>query len=48
MAIGLDLGASMANLAAKRPLFNSEADFQLALGWEIPGFGTLADATVWP
>jgi hypothetical protein len=31
----LDLTATMRTLAAKRPIFNSEADFQLALGWEI-------------
>ena len=31
----LDLVVIMRALAAKRPIFNSEADFQLALGWEI-------------
>ena len=31
----LDLAAMMRTLAVKRPIFNSEADFQLALGWEI-------------
>jgi len=33
--VRLDLAAMMRTLAAKRPIFNSEADFQLALGWEI-------------
>ena len=31
----LDLAAIMRTLASKLPIFNSEADFQLALGWEI-------------
>jgi hypothetical protein len=31
----LDLPATMQGLSAKRPIFNSEADLQLALGWEI-------------
>ena len=31
----LDLAAIMRTLSAERPIFNSEADFQLALGWEI-------------
>lgn len=31
----LDLASTMRTLALKRPIFNSEADFQLALGWEI-------------
>jgi hypothetical protein len=31
----LDLATAMRTLASKRPIFNSEADFQLALGWEI-------------
>ena len=31
----LQLHATMADLARSRPIFNSEADFQLALAWEI-------------
>ena len=31
----LDLHATMAVLARTRPIFNSEADFQLALAWEL-------------
>lgn len=31
----LDLVEVLRTLAAKRPLFSSEADFQFALGWEI-------------
>jgi len=33
--VSLDLVAVMRTLASKRPIFNSEADFQLALAWEI-------------
>jgi hypothetical protein len=33
--VSVNLRAIMQALAAKRPIFSSEADFQLALGWEI-------------
>jgi hypothetical protein len=33
--VTVDLVATMRALAVKRPIFSSEADFQLALGWEI-------------
>jgi hypothetical protein len=34
LAVGLDLEELLAKLAATRPLFHSEADFQLALAWQ--------------
>lgn len=35
VAGGVDLGEALAHLAATRPIFHSEADFQLALAWEL-------------
>jgi hypothetical protein len=31
----LNIGSLLEHLAAKRPLFHSEADFQFALAWQI-------------
>jgi hypothetical protein len=35
VAGSVDLGEALVGLAASRPIFHSEADFQLALGWEL-------------
>lgn len=34
----LDIHKVIASLQSKRPLFHSEADFQLALAWEIQSY----------
>jgi hypothetical protein len=35
IAGSVDLGATLAELARLRPVFHSEADFQLALAWQV-------------